>query len=110
MAFCTHCGASLPTGAAHCPNCGRALYNTYNVNNDAPVQRSIGGMVAWSVVTLLLCTIPGIISLVQVCGVNSCATKTEQEKKLSSAKTWNIVGTVLGILALIGSLAQAGAI
>jgi hypothetical protein len=46
------------------------------------------------------------VALVQTCGINKCATHTEQQKKLSSAKTWNIIGTVLGVLSLIGTLAQ----
>lgn len=58
-------------------------------------------MIAWSIVTLLLCTIPGIVALVQTCGINNCATRAEQEKKLSSAKIWNIVGTCLGGLYLL---------
>ena len=101
MAFCSQCGASIPAEAERCPQCGVVA-----VKNDAPVQYSTGGMIAWSIVTLLLCTIPGIVALVQTCGINKCATHAEQQKKLSSAKTWNIVGTVLGVLSLIGTLAQ----
>ena len=100
MAFCPKCGASLPPAAAHCPQCGNPTAS------DPPIQYSTGGMIAWSIVTLLLCTIPGIVALVQTCGINSCATRADQEKKLSSAKTWNIVGTVLGGLYLIGALAN----
>lgn len=97
MMFCPKCGASLPYGATHCPQCGTVV-------NDPPIQQSTGGMIAWSIVTLLLCTIPGVIALVNTTGVNKCATRAEQEKKLSTAKTWNIIGTILGGLALLGSL------
>ncbi len=99
MAFCPKCGVALPPAVAHCPQCGTPLVS------DPPIQYPTGGMIAWSIVTLLLCTIPGIVALVQTCGINSCATRMEQEKKLSNAKAWNIVGTVLGGLYLIGTLA-----
>ncbi len=64
-----------------------------------------GGLVAWSIITLLLCTIPGIVALVQTVGVNKCITVEEQQKKMSSARTWCIIGTILGILAIIGNIA-----
>lgn len=101
MAFCPNCGATLPAATSHCPQCNAP------VANDQPIHYSTGGMIAWSIITLLLCTIPGIVALVQTCSINSCSTHAEQEKKLSSAKTWNIVGTVLGILSIIGSIGQA---
>ena len=76
--------------------------------SDPPIQYSTGGMLAWSIVTLLLCTIPGIVALVKTNGINKCTTRAEQEKMISSAKTWNIVGTVLGGLNLLVSLANMG--
>ena len=77
---------------------------TYYSSSPAPV--STGGMLAWSIITLLLCTIPGIVALINVANVNKAETVEEQEKKLSTAKTWCIIGTVLGILSLIGTVAQ----
>jgi len=65
-----------------------------------------GGLLAWSIVTLLLCTIPGIVALVQTLGINKCATVEEQQKKIQNAKIWCIVGTVLGVLAVIGQIAS----
>lgn len=65
-----------------------------------------GGLLAWSIVTLLLCTIPGIVALVQTLGINKCATAEEQQKKMQNAKIWCIVGTALGVLAIIGRLAS----
>lgn len=104
MAHCPKCGASVDAGITHCPRC----IDTEVV--DTPIQYPTGGMIAWSIITLLLCTIPGIVALVQTSGVNKCATHTEQEKKYASARTWNIIGTVLGVLSLIGSLAGNGMI
>ena len=62
-----------------------------------------GGLIAWSIVTLLLCTIPGVVALVNAVGINKASSYEEQQKKISRTKTWCIIGTVLGVLALIGS-------
>ena len=71
---------------------------------------STGGLVAWSVITLLLCTIPGIVALVQTLGINKATTEAEQQQKIKNAKIWCTVGTILGVLAVIfsviGNLAQ----
>ena len=74
-------------------------------NFNAVPHYEAGGLIAWSIITLLLCTIPGIVALVKATGINKSATVEEQTKKISSCKTWCIVGTVLGILAIIGSVA-----
>ena len=114
MSFCTNCGAELPENETRCPQCGfdsapaQPAAPVVNVNtNSAPAPVSTGGLLAWSIITLLLCTIPGIVAIIQTCNINKSATEEEQQKKLKSAKTWCIVGTVLGVLALIGSLASA---
>ena len=78
--------------------------------NPGPAPVSTGGLMAWSIVTMLLCLVPGIVALINVLNVNKVTTLEEQQKKLSSAKMWCIIGTVLGILSLIGQLAQRGAI
>lgn len=68
----------------------------------APVPT--GGLIAWSVVSVLLCLIPGIVALVQAIGINKCTTVEEQQRKMSSAKMWCIISTVLGVLFIIGKL------
>ena len=68
----------------------------------------VGGMIAWSIITIFLCTIPGIVGLVYTLRINKCTTVEEQQKALKTAKTWCIVGTVLGILSVIGTLAANG--
>ncbi len=65
-----------------------------------------GGLMAWAIITLLLCTIPGIVALVKVNGINKCMTVEEQQQKIKSAKTWCTVGTILGVLAVIGQIAS----
>lgn len=107
MAYCNNCGTELLGSMTKCPNCG------YNVANGQVGQQysvppyATGGLLAWSIIVLLLCTIPGIVALVQTTKINKCATVEEQAKKIHSAKVWCIVGTVLGVLALIGAIAQS---
>ena len=113
MAFCTSCGANNPDGAITCSRCGAPL--EANVQRGAyqqptpqppinygmpsrPAPIPTGGIIAWAIITLLLCTIPGIVALVKATGINNSLTVEEQQQKLQSAKTWCIVGTVLGVL------------
>lgn len=118
MAFCQHCGASLPDGVSFCSNCGAPVSAQSTVSAQAPVYTTYtpaaqfvspyptGGLMAWSIITLLLCTIPGIVAIVKTAGINKCTTVEQQEQAIRSAKTWCIVGTVLGILAVIVAVAS----
>ena len=114
MAFCTHCGAALSDGASFCSNCGAPVagqspaaaqspvYTTYAPSAQYVSPYPTGGLMAWSIVTLLLCTIPGIVAIVKTASINKCTTLEQQERAIRSARTWCIVGTVLGILLIIG--------
>ncbi len=130
MANCPNCGSAVSFNQKFCQNCGAALpevpvektepapyqpvsypredsyqpqqYQPYYPQPVAPV--STGGLLAWAIITLFLCTIPGIVAIVKTTGINKATTVEEQQAKISSAKTWCIVGTVLGVLALIGSI------
>lgn len=135
MAVCPYCGSQNDDANAFCSECGgplniqqeapapqpvasqplttqpvNSMANNQNPNTYAPAQFvspvPTGGLMAWSIITLLLCTIPGIVALVQTLGINKSVTVEEQQKKMSTARTWCIVGTILGILALIGAMAQ----
>ena len=109
MAFCSYCGNRLPDGFSRCPRCGKENSSFgYQPVQRRPTVYPTGGLIAWSIITLLLCTIPGIVGLVQTCGINNAPTYEMQQQKISSAKTWNTVGTVLGallvIFAIVGSV------
>lgn len=76
--------------------------SNYSENNtvapaDVP-HYPTGGLMVWSIITLLLSTIPGIVALVQTTKINKSATVEEQQKHISAAKIWCIVGTVIGII------------
>ena len=131
MANCPYCGSAAPFGAKFCQNCGATLpevpveqtnpapytpvsyprdegyqpqqyqpnYQRYYNQPVPPV--STGGLLAWAIITLFLCTIPGIVAIVKTTEINKAMTVEEQQSRISSAKTWCIVGTVLGVILLI---------
>ena len=98
--------SSAPAGSYANPG------NAYDQNNEygqnaaygqpaAPSKYPSGGLIAWAVVTLLFCRIPGIVALVYALSINSSATVADQQKKISNAKLWCIIGTVLGVLSIL---------
>ena len=74
----------------------------------APAPVATGGLLAWAIISILLCTIPGIVALLNVLRVNKGATFEEQQRALSQARTWCIVATVLGGLNLIYTIVTGG--
>ena len=110
MAFCTRCGAALSDGASFCSNCGAPVsgqrpaaaqspvYTTYTPSTQYVSPYPTGGLMAWSIITLLLCTIPGIVAIVKTSKINKCTSVEQQERAIRSAKIWCTVGTILGIL------------
>ena len=123
MIFCPNCGTQLNDDDAFCSNCGSPVgqRSTPPVQqNTQPVQQyqqnvqtvaaqraehyDNGGLIAWSIVTLLHCTIPGIVALVKATKINGVVTPEEQAKLVKDTKTWCTVGTILGVLAVIASV------
>lgn len=122
--ICEACGAQLEQEAFHVEQTQNSVSVTYqepsNPNQVQPNSQSYtsvqpqqearppkyasGGLIAWAIITLLLCTIPGIVALVYAGGINNCATVEQQNKKISSAKLWCTIGTILGVIALIVNL------
>ena len=94
-----------------CPT-ARATAPTAEPSRALPLpQYSTGGLVAWGIITLLLCTIPGVVALVKVANINNARTVEEQQRAVSDVKTWCTVGTVLGVLfyiiGILGGVAAA---
>lgn len=111
ISYCVNCGAQLPDGTRYCTNCG-AQQGAASPYYQPPVpQYSTGGLVAWGIITLLLCTIPGVVALVKVANINNARTVEEQQRAVSDVKTWCTVGTVLGVLfyiiGILGGVAAA---
>ncbi len=64
----------------------------------------LGGLIAWSVIVILFCLIPGVVALVKVLNINKAQTYEEQMARYNNAKVWLIAGTVLGVLSLMGGV------
>ena len=125
MAICEYCGCDTTGSVNYCKYCGAPLppvpavpeekpeppvytwQNYPNVHSYAqPVAPvSTGGLIAWSIITILLCLIPGIVALVKTLTINKAATVEDQQKRMKSARIWCIVGTVLGVLTMVGAMA-----
>ena len=85
-------------------------YNTPNFDigaGPAVTPYNTTGLMIWSILSLLFgALIFGIVALMNTLQINKCATVEEQQKKIKSARTWCIVSTVIGVLAIIGRMAQ----
>ena len=83
------------------------VYNSFSQNNyNRPVEPiPIGGYIAWSILVILFCTIPGIAGLVYVLRINRATTVEEQQKNLDTAKKIPMVGTVLAVFNLVTQIA-----
>lgn len=117
MAYCPNCGTQVPDHAAFCTACGSPMmqrsaapgngyWQSYDQQAYYPPVRpyETGGLMAWSIITLLLCTIPGIVALVKTSGINNALTTEEQARRIRSAKTWCWIGTIGAVLAGILSI------
>ena len=129
--FCTNCGAPLnpsPSDAASSlpeePQYPAVDYPESLVSDQEvyarPAQQPVTyhpqpavtpvnttGLLIWAIITALFSLIPGIVAIVQTTAINKQTTVEAQQQKMRSAKIWCIVGTVLGILVIIGQCGNA---
>lgn len=72
--------------------------------NAQPAGPAPANYLVWAIITVLLCTIPGIVAIVFATQVNTkwsagdAAGAYDASKK---AKTWALVGTILGAVAIV---------
>ena len=64
-------------------------------------RASTGGLFIWAIIALLMCPITGIIAVVKTARIRKANSVEEQQVRMSSARTWCIISTVLGVLMLI---------
>ena len=117
--FCPYCGTPISDNFIN----DKTIQNSNNQKNIFPDKTNrvesysqpnsdlkpitpypTGGLLAWSIITLLLCTIPGIVAIVKTTKINKATTAEEQKAKIASAKDWCLGGTILGIILLAMSI------
>ena len=120
MAFCKNCGAQLEESAKFCPSCGTAQAEQAPAEvvtpeieipvqeiNAAPAPEKASGnlnvaQLVWSIINLLVCCTPlGIAALIFTVIAKDAATAEEEAKKLKTAKTCNLIGTIGGAVVIV---------
>ncbi len=81
-----------------------------------PSGQTNTGMLVWSIITIFFCTILGVIALIMTVTAKNELTGEGEQKKLKTAKTLNLIGTIGGglcviiyVIALIFIIAAGGA-
>ncbi len=108
MRYCSSCGTQIEDTTLFCPNCGvdtnvaTATVVQNGVQDDAPSGILNVASLVWSIINLVLCCqLFGIISLIMTILAKSAGTATEEQSKLKTAKTLNLVGTILGVIIIV---------
>ena len=132
MAFCTKCGAQIKEGANVCEFCNTPVEGQQNNQQNtqqqeyqqqqgyqqapfnSPAQVNNTGMIVWSIINLILCCLPlGIVGLIFSINAKNQPTYEQAQEHLKKAKTWNLVGTIVGavveIIAVIIYVVALGA-
>lgn len=102
--YCPHCGGQNINDGDTCAYCGYVF--PVARENPVPEEKRMepyptGGLLAWSIITLLLCMIPGIVALVKVAGINAGWSREQQEQQARSVKNWCLAGTILGAVPIL---------
>ena len=60
------------------------------------------GLLVWSIINLVLCCMPlGIAGLVMTLNAKNCMSMEEEQQKLKTAKTLNLIGTIGGAVVVV---------
>ena len=107
--FCNQCGSKMPASTASRFHTDQTLYTPPVKSADssqyhAPPPMETGGLIAWSIISILLCFIPGVVALVYAVSINSSPTAEIQLNKRFNAELWCTVATGLGVIAILLSL------
>lgn len=66
-----------------------------------PSGQTNTGMLVWSIITIFFCTILGVIALIMTVTAKNELTGEGEQKKLKTAKTLNLIGTIGGGLFVV---------
>ena len=65
-------------------------------------DRTNTGLLVWSIINLVLCCMPlGIAGLVMTLNAKNCMSMEEEQQKLKTAKTLNLIGTIGGAVVVV---------
>jgi len=123
MAYCSNCGYQLEENAKFCPACGtKTETSAETLAEEAPVTEiptpvestietpapaKASGvlnmpMLIWAIINLIACCMPlGIAGLVLTIMAKDAPSETEEAKKLKTAKTCNIIGSIGGVIYIL---------
>ena len=93
------------------PPPGPQLYGSYAPQGPYGQAPKPNNYLVWSIITIFLCMIPGIVATVyssKVDGLWAQGRWAEATSSANTAKTWAIVGTVLGVLIWLSYLGRVG--
>ena len=117
--YCSSCGAQIPDNATFCPSCGLSTNVQWGTSYQQPIytQQPVyaqqsrfqipTGMLVWSIISIFLCTIPGIIAAVLTVLAKDATSQEDYDNKIRIAKILNIVSLVIFIIAFVGIIAAA---
>lgn len=114
MAFCSNCGKQLDENAKFCLACGtpteqieNPTENTAPVEEEAPAPAKASGvlnmgMLVWAIINLISCCTPlGIAGLILTILAKDAPSAEEEAKKIKTAKTCNLIGTIGGAVYIV---------
>jgi uncharacterized membrane protein YvbJ len=109
MAFCKNCGSNMDDSANVCSTCGTPVYIQGYQADVEPRKGTLNtGFLIWSIVNIVLCCMPlGIAGLVFTITAQNKPTFEEEQKALKNAKIFNLIGTIVGAVWVIGVILLA---
>ena len=125
--FCTYCGSKMMLNDNYPQPAQQSYdYGQYNKPEDyadpiyaygnmdysqppvtagnKPEPMRTGWLMAWSIFTVLISPLAGIVAIATTASINKVATVEDQKKKKKVAIIWCIVGIALNIIVLLGRL------
>lgn len=104
-------GGYPPPGAGYPPPGNPQPYGGFPPQGPYGQPGKPNNYLIWSIITIFLCTIPGIVATVyaaKVDGLWSQGRYAEATSSANTAKTWAIVATVIGGLFMLAYLGRLG--
>ncbi len=113
MAFCPNCGKQAENNENFCAACGTALNHEENNSTSEPINFNTAPkqpkalnttQLVWSIINLVLCCMPlGIAALICTILAKDATDVLNEEKYLKTAKTCNIIATIVGVVVFVFS-------